>query len=69
MFAVRSEKNRRNKKQIISDEKKIRQKKKFAVSVRPRIRKFPVLKLALPVLVRVPVLVRADPRSSTGIAF
>ncbi len=31
--------------------------------VRPRIRKFPVLKLALPVLVWVPVLVRADPRS------
>jgi hypothetical protein len=39
------------------------------ICVRPRIRKFPVLKLALPVLVRVPVLVRADPRSSTGIAF
>jgi hypothetical protein len=28
-FAVRSEKNRRNKKQIISDEKKKRQKKSF----------------------------------------
>ncbi len=40
-----------------------------SVHVRPRIRKFPVLKLALPVLVRVPVLVWADPRSSTGIAF
>jgi hypothetical protein len=40
-----------------------------SVNVRPRIRKFPVLKLALLVLVRVPVLVWADPRSSTGIAF
>ncbi len=39
------------------------------VYVRPRIRKFPVPKLALPILVRVPVLVRADPHSSTGIAF
>jgi hypothetical protein len=37
--------------------------------VSTRIRKFPVLKLALPVLEWVPVLIRADARSSTGFAF
>jgi hypothetical protein len=39
------------------------------VCVRPRIRKGPFLELALPVLVRVPVLEQAGPRSRTGIAF
>jgi hypothetical protein len=37
--------------------------------VRPRIRKGPFLELALPILVWVPVLEWAGPRSRMGIAF